>query len=173
MPQDLRSVGCHADHVVRSDIAGRQARDVNAVSMIRSNRVTKCCAAADLVLRAILDQDAVAAVTGVSGSELVSSPGRDTDVIALDQITVRPDAHKVHACAGVARDHVATRGRSDVIARRIDDSLRIRQAARGLDQNSVCAIAGLRVQAVDGRPGHADLVAQNLESGCPMHPAGP
>ena len=74
--QDLRSVGCHADHVVRSDIAGRQARDVNAVSMIRSNRVAKCCAAAaDLVLRAILDQDAVAAVTGVSGSELVSSPG--------------------------------------------------------------------------------------------------
>ncbi|MGA8351999.1 MAG: hypothetical protein WB773_29685, partial [Isosphaeraceae bacterium] len=124
----MRSVGCHADHVVRSDIAGRQARDVNAVSMIRSNRVAKCCAAADLVLRAILDQDAVAAVTGVSGSELVSSPGRDTDVIALDQITVRPDAHKVHACAGVARDHVATRGRSDVIARRIDDSLRIRQA---------------------------------------------
>ena len=46
--------------------------------MIRINRVAKCCAgAANLVLRAILDQDAVAAVTGVSGSEQVSAPRRE------------------------------------------------------------------------------------------------
>ena len=35
-------------------------------------------------------------------------------------------------------------------------------SCRGLDQNSLDAIAVLHVQAVDGRPGHADLVAQNL-----------
>ena len=151
-------------------VAESRPGDVDAGAVVRGDRVAqRGVVAADLVLRAILDPDAVADVAGVSRAEQVSAAGCDADVVALNQVAVRPDTHDADAVAAVGRDHVAARWPTRRSCSMRSRCWRVGEAARGLDQDPLGPVAVLRSR---GRCRRARPCRSGCRGpGCPRRPA--